>query len=87
MIERPSRPVRALLAAAIGASLTPAAGCGSTDEGSSSNSGGGGGRTLFVFAALICHMCSTLVWTYGTLRASRSIHAQLLDSVLGSTFR
>lgn len=54
MIERLSRPVRALLAAALGTSLTLAAGCGSTDDKDSSSSGtggGGGGKTLFVFAA------------------------------------
>jgi molybdate transport system substrate-binding protein len=52
VIERLSRPVRAVLAAALGASLTLAAGCGSTDDnGSSSSKSGGGNKTLFVFAA------------------------------------
>ena len=50
MIERRPRHVRALLAAALGASLTLAAGCGSTDDGPSGSSGAGG-TTLFVFAA------------------------------------
>lgn len=52
MIERLSRPVRVLLTAVLGTSLTLAAGCGKTDDkGSSSGNGGGGGKTLFVFAA------------------------------------
>ena len=50
MIERLPRPLRVLLAATLGASLTLAAGCGSTDE-DSSGSSGKGGRTVFVFAA------------------------------------
>ena len=50
MIERLSRPVRVLLAAALGTSLTLAAGCGSTDDKDTSSSKGGG-KTLFVFAA------------------------------------
>jgi molybdate transport system substrate-binding protein len=47
VIERLSRPVRTLLAVALGASLTLAAGCGSTDDGASGRSG----KTVFVFAA------------------------------------
>ncbi|MFB9839372.1 molybdate ABC transporter substrate-binding protein [Actinoallomurus acaciae] len=50
MIERLPRGVRVLLAAALGTSLTLAAGCGSTDDGSSGSSSKGG-KTLFVFAA------------------------------------
>ncbi|GLY75930.1 molybdate-binding protein [Actinoallomurus iriomotensis] len=45
MIERLPRSVRVLLAAALGTSLTLAAGCGSTGDDSSK------GKTLFVFAA------------------------------------
>jgi molybdate transport system substrate-binding protein len=48
--QRLPRPVRVLLAATLGASLTLAAGCGSTGK-SSSGSSGKGGKTLFVFAA------------------------------------
>jgi molybdate transport system substrate-binding protein len=48
--ERPPRRARVLLAAALATSLTLAAGCGSTDDGSSGSSAKGG-RTLFVFAA------------------------------------
>lgn len=53
MTERLSRPLRVLLATALGASLTLAAGCGSTDDDkdSSAGKGTGGGKTLFVFAA------------------------------------
>ncbi|MGH3382073.1 MAG: molybdate ABC transporter substrate-binding protein [Actinoallomurus sp.] len=51
MIERLSRPVRVLLAAALGTSLTLAAGCGSTDDAGSRSNKLGGGKTLFVFAA------------------------------------
>lgn len=50
MIERLPRPFRVLLAATLGASLTLAAGCGSTGE-DSSGSSGKGGKTVFVFAA------------------------------------
>lgn len=50
MIERLSRPVRALLAAALGASLTLAAGCGRTDDNDPA-SNKGQSKTLFVFAA------------------------------------
>lgn len=50
MIERLPRPFRVLLAATLGASLTLAAGCGSTDK-DSSGSSGKGGKTVFVFAA------------------------------------
>jgi molybdate transport system substrate-binding protein len=51
VIERLSRPIRTLLAAAVGTSLVLAAGCGSTDDKDSSSNSGGGGKTLFVFAA------------------------------------
>lgn len=51
MIERLARTVRVLLTAALGASLTLAAGCGSTDDKGSSSGKSGGGKTLFVFAA------------------------------------
>jgi molybdate transport system substrate-binding protein len=54
VIERLPRRVRVLLAAGLGASLTLAAGCGSTGDDSSASSGSsgkGGGKTLFVFAA------------------------------------
>ena len=50
MIERLPRPLRALLAATLGASLTLAAGCGSTGK-DSSGSSGKSGKTVFVFAA------------------------------------
>src|SRR4051812_47018525 len=50
VIERLSRPARVLLASALAASLTPAAGCGSTDD-KDSSANKGGGKTLFVFAA------------------------------------
>jgi molybdate transport system substrate-binding protein len=50
VIERPPRAFRVLLAAVLGASLTPAAGCGSTDT-DSSGSAGKSGKTVFVFAA------------------------------------
>lgn len=50
MIDGLSRPVRALLATAL-ASLTLAAGCGSTGDDGSRSSGGRGGKMLFVFAA------------------------------------
>jgi molybdate transport system substrate-binding protein len=50
VIERLPRPFRVLLAATLGASLTLAAGCGSTDK-DSSGSSGKSGKTLFVFAA------------------------------------
>jgi len=50
VIERLPRPFRVLLAATLGASLTLAAGCGSTDK-DSSGSSGKGNKTLFVFAA------------------------------------
>jgi molybdate transport system substrate-binding protein len=50
VIERLPRPFRVLLATTLGASLTLAAGCGSTDK-DSSGSSGKSGRTLFVFAA------------------------------------
>src|SRR3569833_2762964 len=48
--ERPPRRARVLLAAALAPSLTLAAGCGSTADGSSGSSAKGGG-TLVVFAA------------------------------------
>jgi molybdate transport system substrate-binding protein len=51
VIERLHRRVRVLLAAALGVSLTLAAGCGSTGGDASGSSDKGGGRTLFVFAA------------------------------------
>lgn len=51
MIERLPRRVRVLLAVAFGASLTLAAGCGSTGDDSSGSSGEGGDKTVLVFAA------------------------------------
>jgi molybdate transport system substrate-binding protein len=48
VIERLSRPARALLAVALGTSLTLTAGCGSTGGKGADKSGG---KTLFVFAA------------------------------------
>lgn len=42
---------------------------------------------LFVTAVVLFHIFSELVYTIGTLRASRSIHASLVKSLLGSTFR
>jgi molybdate transport system substrate-binding protein len=51
--QRLPRGVRVLLAAALGITLTMAAGCGSTDDDSSGSGGkdGKSGKTLFVFAA------------------------------------
>jgi molybdate transport system substrate-binding protein len=68
VIERLPRPFRVPLAAALGASLTLAAGCGSTDE-DSSGSSGKGGKTVFVFAA------ASLTETFTSLgRAFESAH-------------
>jgi molybdate transport system substrate-binding protein len=51
VIDRLPRLVRVLLAITLGASLTVAAGCGSTGNKTSGESSGKGGKTLFVFAA------------------------------------
>lgn len=42
---------------------------------------------FLVFVVVASNVYSTLVYTYGTLRASRVIHNKLVNSMLGSTFR
>ncbi|KAL4267318.1 ATP-binding cassette transporter C [Pleurotus pulmonarius] len=41
----------------------------------------------FVLVALLIHILSQIVYIRGTLRASKEIHAQLIDVVLGATLR
>lgn len=43
--------------------------------------------SLIVFAAIVFQVSATVTWTYGSVRASRSLHRVLLDSLLRSTFR
>ncbi|THH01300.1 hypothetical protein EW026_g1369 [Hermanssonia centrifuga] len=40
-----------------------------------------------VLGVVLFHISASLTWTCGSIRASRSIHRQLLTSLLGSTFR
>ena len=42
---------------------------------------------VIVALTIISSVYCTLVYTYGSLRASRTIHARLVKSLLGSTFR
>lgn len=42
---------------------------------------------VIVAITILVMVYSTLYYTYGTLRASRTIHAKLVERLLGSTFR
>ena len=42
---------------------------------------------LILLVAVICYTGGSGVYVYGGLRASRSIHRQLIESVLGTTLR
>ena len=42
---------------------------------------------VIVLLAILSSVYCTLVYTFGTLRASRTIHERLVKSLLGSTFR
>ncbi|PSR71469.1 hypothetical protein PHLCEN_2v12736, partial [Hermanssonia centrifuga] len=43
--------------------------------------------STIVLGVVLFHISASLTWTCGSIRASRSIHRQLLTSLLGSTFR
>lgn len=45
------------------------------------------GIGALLLAAVIVYCISYTVYIYGALRASRSLHKQLLESVLGTTLR
>lgn len=42
---------------------------------------------VIIYAVIFFHIISELFYTFASLRASRNIHARLVNSLLGSTFR
>ena len=43
--------------------------------------------SVAVGGVIVLHFYSVVVYTVGSMRASRLVHARLLSSLLGSTFR
>jgi ABC-type multidrug transport system fused ATPase/permease subunit len=46
-----------------------------------------GGYTILLVGSVLCYVTWVTVFTYGQMRASRTLHERLIDSVLGTTLR